>query len=490
MSSELIAQRESSRLSLRDLALALLVVLPLAAIIAPYRHIHLDQVFIAGIALIGGLWCLKLALEDVELLLFIFLLYIPFQKVLPGDFGGLAKAVNFTNVFLLLLVLGWLARIAAEKSWTSRPISLIGVMMVLFLGITSVSMAAAALRESGEMSYAIWADLKRWLVPFAVYFIVTATGSSEKTVKRMFLAVIVTTAVIGLLGVKQFWMDMGGGTRQNLEGIRIAVTSGPSNLGALFAYYLPFLLALWLLHLRQLSYWALLFPIVWCLDSLRTTFSRGALVAFMAGALAVIWKKSKLAFVAIALAFALFAQWGGLRLPYSIFGRMTTTYQSDRPGASFGDKLDTSSRTRLTIWEGGLAMMKEHPLFGVGYGRFPRVVGQYEPSVANMDPHNNFLKIGTEMGVPVLAVFCLLLTAAYWRAHRLYKVVEDPMLKAIALGYCGAVVGLVVANLFGSRLESAEISTQFWAMTGGIVILERLERERAARADAEETDGG
>ncbi len=488
MSSQLIAQGEDRGLSLRDFALALLIVLPFAAIIAPYRHIHLPQVFIAGIALIGGLWCLKIALEDVELLLFVFLLYIPFQKVLPGDFGGLAKAVNFTNIFMMLLALGWLSRIAAQQAWTSQRTSLIGLIMFVFLAMTSVSMAAAALGEGGEMGYSIWADLKRWLLPYALYFIVTATGSNAQTVKRMFLAVVVTTAVIGLLGVKQFWMDMGGGTRQNLEGIRIAVTSGPSNLGALFAYYLPFLLALWLVNIRRLRYWALLLPMAWCLDSLRTTFSRGALVAFMAAALAVVWKKSKLAFIALMLAFALIAQGGNLRLPYSIFGRMTTTYQADRPGDTFSDKLDTSSRTRLTIWEGGLAMMKDHPLFGVGYGRFADVIGEYEPSVASMDPHNNFLKIGTEMGIPVLAVFCLLLAVAYWRSWRLYRRVDDPMLKAILLGYCGAVVGLVVANLFGSRLESAEISTQFWAMTGGIVILERLHREKAARAEGEAPD--
>ena len=444
MTSPAIAQRDTSGLSLRDLALAL---------------------------------------EDVEMLLFIFLLYIPFQKVLPGDFGGAAKAVNFTNALLILLLLGWLTRIVAvEKSWTAKRASGTGLMLVLFLAISSLSMAVAALRETGTMRYAILADLKRWLMPFAVYFLVTATVRSPATIKRMFLAVLVTTAVIGLLGVKQFWMDMGGGTRSNLEGIRIAVTSGPSNLGALFAYYLPYFVALWISNFQKARYWLLLAPLVWCMDSLRTTFSRGALVAFLAACLAVIWRKSKLAFVVLAAVSVLAVQGHRLHLPYSIFGRMTTTYRADRPGDTLTDKLDTSSQKRITIWHGGADMMKEHPLFGVGYGHFPREIGGYRPSVANMDPHNNFLKIGTEMGIPALAVFVLLLLMCFYKGWRLYGRVEDPLVKAILLGYCGSVVGLIVANLFGSRLDSAEISTQFWAMTGAVVVLERLQRRKVSES--------
>jgi len=452
----------------------MLVVLPLAAIIAPYRHIHLPRMFLIGIAFFGGLWCVKIALEDVEKLVFVFLLYIPFQKVLPGDFGGVAKAVNFTNVFLILMVLGWLTRVAAvEKSVEAKRTSATGFLMVLFLAVTSVSMAATALREESGMGYAIWANLKRWLMPFAVYFFVTSMVSSVQTVKRMFLAVLVTTAVIGLLGVKQFWMDMGGGSRHNLEGIRIAVTSGPSNLGALFAYYLPFFVAFWFTFFWRPVYWTILIPLAWCLDSLRTTFSRGALLAFLTGALVIVWKKSRLAFICLAVGLVVLFQGRPIRLPYSIFGRMATTYEAQRPGDTFGHKLDTSSRTRLTIWGGGLDMMEDHPLFGVGHERFPSVIGNYRPSVANMDPHNQFLKIGTEMGVPALSLFALLLVVCFRKAWRLHSKTYDPMLKAVLLGYCGAVVGLVVANMFGSRLDSTEISTQFWAMTGGIVVLER-----------------
>lgn len=470
-----------SRLHPRDFFIAFGVVLPLAAIIAPYRQIHLNHLFIFAMALFGGLWCLKAALGDVEHLLFIFLLYVPFQKVLAGDFGGLMKALNFTNIFIYLLVMGWLMTRMHARPIPRRHAIILECAMALFMAIMTASVFAQAVRESGPIRYEILSDLWRWLTPFVVYYLVISICASTAMVKRILLAVVVTTAVLGLLGVKQFWMDMGGATRHDIEGIRIAVTSGPSNLGALFAYYLPYIAALWLANIGRLSYWWLVFPLVWCMDALRTTFSRGAALGFLSAMALILWKRSKVAFAVLAIAIVFLAQSSNLALSHGLFGRMTGTYSADRPGETIMDKLDKSSRTRLIIWGGAKEMIRDHPLFGVGYGRFQREIGNYRPEVADMDPHNNFIKIAAEMGIPALAAFMLLLAVCFCKAYRLHSRESDPTLKALLLGYCGSVVGLLVANMFGSRLDSAEITTQFWAMTGAVVVLGRFHAERNER---------
>ena len=38
-----------------------------------------------------------------------------------------------------------------------------------------------------------------------------------------------------------------------------------------------------------------------------------------------------------------------------------------------------------------------------------------------MDPHNNFLKIGAEMGIPALAAFILVLMVCLWKAWRAHR---------------------------------------------------------------------
>ena len=492
MSTLTATESGSSRLRAADAVLALAVVLPLAAIIAPYRHVHLPQTFILAVAILGGLYCFKLAIDDAEQLIFVFLLYIPFQKVLPGDFGGAARAANFTNAFLLLLSFGWLMRPKnLQGVWRAGRWGAFDAVVVLFLAILTVSMAAQALRETDEMRYETLSDLKRWLTPVAVYFLIRGIGITERTAKKMLLAVIVTTSVIGLLGVKQFWLDMGGGSRHSLEEIRIEVTSGPSNLGAFFAYYLPYIVAVWLGNFWRFAYWGLVIPLAWCMDALRATFSRGAAVAFLAAVAAVVWRRSKGAFLVIVPITGILVYLNPISLPYSIFGRMTGTYRSERPGENLTDKFDKSTQTRLVIWRGGWQMIRESPVFGVGYGQFPKEIGKYEPEVAGMDPHNNVLKVAAEMGIPTAILFLAVIGMCFWRGYRLYGRVEDPLLRAMILGYVGSVAGLFVANLFGSRLESEEITTQFWAMTAAVTLIswrQPNQAEGATGAEGEHVD--
>jgi hypothetical protein len=46
-------------------------------------------------------------------------------------------------------------------------------------------------------------------------------------------------------------------------------------------------------------------------------------------------------------------------------------------------------------------------------------------------------------------------------------------MKVFALGYLGGWAGLVVSNMFGSRLDSNEIVLQFWIMTGALFAAHR-----------------
>ena len=335
-------------LSARDLAFALAVVLPLAAVIAPYRHVHLPQVFILCLAAVGGIWCLKAAVEDVEKLLFAFLLYVPFQKILPGDFGGMVKAFNFTNAFLLLLGIGWLTRSTMSDETERRSRSAQGIAITFFLAVTSITIAAGAVRESGAIKYAVLADIKRWLTPFAIYYLVVSTAKSTRAVKRMFLAVVVTTAVIGLLGVKQFWMDSGGGGRDQPRRHPHRRHERPLQPGGVLRV-LP------AIHTRPVAGQrpaAVATGRFCCRSGGASTRSARRSAA---GRRWRLWRPrlrysgrgARLVFLAVAvMAFAAIHTFG-LKLPSSVFGRMASTYEANRPGNTVTEKLDTSSRTRL-----------------------------------------------------------------------------------------------------------------------------------------------
>ena len=74
----------------------------------------------------------------------------------------------------------------------------------------------------------------------------------------------------------------------------------------------------------------------------------------------------------------------------------------------------TDEQGRMRIWERGMGYMIQHPVFGVGGGNFPRAEGTISPLVGRQPlgrglkwgpPHNSFLEVGAELGVPGLIIY-------------------------------------------------------------------------------------
>jgi len=132
------------------------------------------------------------------------------------------------------------------------------------------------------------------------------------------------------------------------------------------------------------------------------------------------------------------------------------------------DTLDKSAGTRIEIWRGAVQMIKDNPVWGVGYGVFPYAIAMYVP-LGEVDAHNTYLILAGEMGIPVLLVFLLIMLLLFKNTFWLYTRIEDPFVKAVALGMLGGIAGMLMANMFGSRLESEEVSAYFWILAGLII---------------------
>ncbi len=78
----------------------------------------------------------------------------------------------------------------------------------------------------------------------------------------------------------------------------------------------------------------------------------------------------------------------------TLYERLTSVYT----------KMDTSSEMRLAIWESSIAMIEDHPFFGIGWGAFWMVYPSYDFYLQGADvklvhAHNIYLNYAVEIGI-------------------------------------------------------------------------------------------
>ena len=134
--------------------------------------------------------------------------------------------------------------------------------------------------------------------------------------------------------------------------------------------------------------------------------SRGASIALAVGML-FLWtmqrNKAKAAVLGIILVGA-----GAAAAPASYWARLSTiaTYQQD-----------ASATNRLELWNIALHLVEEHPIFGVGPDNFTLF--------AFNSPHDAYLQIGSEIGIPALFVYISVLLVGLMSARRARLLTRD-----------------------------------------------------------------
>ena len=267
----------------------------------------------------------------------------------------------------------------------------------------------------------------------------------------------------------------GGGS---LEESRVGgVFEQPNMLGAFFVYNMFFFLSFFLYYYRSLKYWLLLIPFLACLRGIMVTFSRGAYLAFGAGGIMTTFFRSKVLFI-IAMFLFMASLINPIYLPQGMRERLASTFGGEKVmSTNVEDITDKSAGNRIIIWKGAIEMIKAKPMFGFGYGTFPYIIGYFIPAMKDVDAHNTYLIIAAEMGIPALLIFLLILFMLIKNAVWLLKRTKERYFKAFAVGILGNIFGLLLANMFGSRLNSEEVSSYFWIYAGLIMAAVNMKKK-------------
>ena len=286
------------------------------------KEISLPSPVILGIALFGGGFLAFSSFSYPEIPLYVLTAYIPFNHVLPGNFGGAVTALNLTNILCLISLIGLFANAGKQGGFWQR--SNLNIPVFLFTLIGGVSLV------HGGWEYGTWylgmvvIPLKRWLTPLLFYFLTLWTVKDRRTLKTVVAILMISVTIVGLMALKEH-IDIGEAS--SIESERVGgIADQPNMLAAFFVYYMFLFASFFLCNAGKSRYWLLLIPFLICFRGIQLTFSRGGYLAFFTGALALAFFRKKALF-ALGIFILIFALLNPAFFPKGIMYRLLSTFK-------------------------------------------------------------------------------------------------------------------------------------------------------------------
>jgi hypothetical protein len=362
--------------------------------------------------------------------------------------AGLAASISLAEVMLAVLAL-WLL-----GDWIrgDRPAWPLAAPMLAFASWTAVTaLASPAPVDSLNAARSALALAAIWVVRHAVR---DAGGA------RWFAtALLVALAIVAALSVVQVTSCGGERLYAKAAGWPPVLRSFLGKCARAHGFYsiymtlggvLALILVLSLPRLAAFRYRAAA-AAAWLVGvtALALTFVRGAWLGFAAGVAVLactVRRRALLVGGVLCVATALLAVPGVLSRALSI-----------------ADVRDPTVRERLAMWSVGLALVREHPVLGVGPGQVKRLYPAYAPDYAvrrhTSHLHNTPLQVAAERGLVGLALWLWLFAAFFVRAGAIWRRLpaHAEQDRALLAGCVAAVAAFLVAGLFEYNFGDTEV---------------------------------
>jgi O-antigen ligase len=408
-------------------------------------------------------------LTPLNLLLAAIIVYIPyvqhFSVVLP------MKGLNLINIMFLVAFVWLLLR--KGKTITPTPLK---KRFLLFFAMLFFAFVLAFFADASRVMDDL-TTLKTYVFYLLFYFLFYFAVRDTASIRFLFGVILFVTFLVSLHAVRQ-GIDYGIGNYAETHR-----ASGPfapdyrgANLAAGFlVIFVPLFVAVVLLYRSKISYRLVaLFCSALGVLAVFVTYSRQAYLILAALFLLHALRRNTGIGIVIALAVAGYELWA----PASVIERIQMTEQTDNSGEQV---LDHSTESRFIIWEGAAKLIAERPL-GIGLNRFKSEIGRHVPDFKNFDAHNGFLLLTTESGIFSLIVFLTLLIGLFGLARKVIRLDSSEDTQLIGNAYLVSLLGVVLCNLFGSRLFNGEVMGNFWVLSGLVARYYTLTLE--AQSDA------
>lgn len=390
---------------------------------------------------------------------------------------GYATAVMYNG--LLIALLGWLIPVIRERrlNWRRTPLDA-PILLFLFFALTSTLLSPDIKLSLSRFWKLVQAILLFYLIVNSRLHVKSGVGMHGSTPaednhgvgyvaynyaprlldnKRLILVatLLITGSLTSVIGLVNYLTR----TRLSYDGRLLSTFKHHNDLAAYLVLALPLGLGCLLASLRKRDLWKqrilLFFGVSAMTSNLIFSFTRGAWIAvFFALIVLAVFHEKRLLW-----ALMVFALISPFVMPKAVKARFTTIIHHQQ--GFMGD--------RPYWWRASVQMIKEHPLTGIGPGRFEDEYAKRQPEGSVEIPqhaHNTFLNIAAEMGLPTLLSvlwLCLQLFLAL-RAQKQWKS-ENPWDAGFTIGGISALASLFVYSLVDNCFHRRTLLF-FWFLVG------------------------
>ncbi|MDO4231695.1 MAG: O-antigen ligase family protein [Lautropia sp.] len=392
----------------------------------------------------------------LKYLLALMVLWVPNQLHLPSDLG--IKGLNSINLLFLSLI--FLISLRNRTLPPSAPTPLKGVFVAYFCVLIWGFLIGQVYDRSMMMDDLT--ALKNSIFFMSLFFVFFHGPRDEKTIQFLFYVVLFVAGVAALEAIRE-GIDYGFGVYGETK--RAAGPFGPdykaSNLAAVFfTMFMPVFAAVALyLKGKPIIRWGAIGGVGALLLAIFATYSRQAYLIVAVMLILMTLKRNLILGLCILGAVLSYESW----VPEGVVQRLAmTTEQTSSTGE---EKLDESTESRFHLWEGAGRLIMGRP-WGIGLNHFKREIGNEVPSLAGLDAHNFVVLITTEAGLLAGMMTLILYGALATLAWRFWRVASTPDQQAMAAGFAGATLAVMLGNIYGSRLLDGAVTGNYWILAG------------------------
>ena len=412
------------------------VVFPALALSLPlaYATAKAPLLALAGVA---SMVLVILVLVWAEAVLLLLLAALPWEGLLHYP----TETVSAVKILGLLLVVAWILRALAGRELLRLPSTLAPVMVFgMLVGISFVFSPDPTVGIEKVLRYGLF---------MAFFFLVVQLVRDSAGVRRVLRALAVSATGAALWALVSYLsgnLDRAGGPIED-----------PNDFAYLIVTVLPIVGFLFVEERERRGLWGASFAIL--IAAALATLSRGALVGLAVLALWALFTGKVSVGGVLAAAGALL---GVVLVAFTFWSPLVNESVTRK-----GKIAEQNTASRIAFWDAAMEMTYDHPLVGVGPGRYGdetvNYVGNRPYELESPLAHNSYLEIMAELGFPALVAFLVYLGGSWMllaRGRRDALAAGDASHVRLATALQASFVVAVVSGAFLSQ----QLALPFWLL--------------------------